>query len=80
MNVFLDTNIFFNIWRKEVDTNGKQLWKGSLYRSGEEGFVYRQGEEGFCAGAGWDFEEGAMIKQYFHTAWQFFIYILYYQM
>ena len=29
MNVFLDTNIFFNIWRKEVDTNGKQLWKGS---------------------------------------------------
>lgn len=29
MNVFLDTNIFFNIWRKEVNANGKQLWKGS---------------------------------------------------
>jgi len=29
MNVLLDTNIFFNIWRKEVDDNGKQLWKGS---------------------------------------------------
>lgn len=29
MKVLLDTNIFFNIWRKEVDNNGKQLWKGS---------------------------------------------------
>ncbi len=29
MNVLLDTNIFFNIWRKEVDDAGRQLWKGS---------------------------------------------------
>ncbi len=29
MNVFLDTNIYFNIWRKEVDIDGRQLWKGS---------------------------------------------------
>lgn len=29
MKALLDTNIFFNIWRREVDENGKELWKGS---------------------------------------------------
>ncbi len=29
MKVLLDTNIFFNIWRKEVDERGNELWKGS---------------------------------------------------
>ncbi|GEM_PF-822944 len=29
MKVFLDTNIFFNIWRREVHNNGTKLWKGS---------------------------------------------------
>ncbi len=29
MKLLLDTNIFFNIWRKEIDERGKELWKAS---------------------------------------------------